>query len=86
MTIRCAACVSWVPGDGAITLFDDRDGSYHALNPSASAIWSALGEGTQPAEIGEAIAAAYGAPVATVQQDVDEFVALALDKGLLVSE
>lgn len=86
MTIRCASWVSWVPGGAAITLFDDRDGSYHALNASASAIWVALGEGRQPGEIGEAIAAAHSAPVTTVQQDVDDFVALALDKGLLVSE
>jgi len=86
MTIRCASWISWVPGGTAITLFDDRDGSYHALNTSASTIWTALGEGRQPGEIGEAIAAAHRAPVAAVQQDVDEFVALALGKGLLVSE
>jgi len=86
MTIRCASWVSWVPGSNAITLFDDRDGSYHALNPSASAIWTALGEGRQPGEIGEALAVAHRAPVAAVQQDVDDFVAAALDKGLLVSE
>lgn len=86
MTILCASWVSWVPGGGAITLFDDRDGSYHALNASASAIWAALGEGKQPDEIGEAIAAAHRVQASAVRKDVDEFVALALDKGLLVSE
>ena len=82
--IRCAAWVSWVPGGDTVTLFDDRDGSYHALNRSASAIWTALSEGTQPAAIGEAIAARHGASVSAVQRDVDEFVTLALTSGLLV--
>lgn len=84
--VRCASWVSWVPGTHTITLFDGRDGSYHALNSSASKIWTALSEGRQPAEIGTAIAMAQGATVATVQRDVDEFVALALDKGLLVAD
>lgn len=84
--IRCASSVSWVPGGGTITLFDDRDGSYHALNPSASAIWMALSDGKQPDEIGEALASAHRAPTGSIRQDVDDFVALALDKGLLVDD
>jgi len=84
--IRYASWVSWIPGSGTITLFDDRDGSYHALNASASAIWAAIGEGRQPHEIGDTLAAAHRAPLAAVQQDVAEFVAAALDRGLLVSD
>lgn len=83
--IRCAPWVSWVPSEGPVTLFDDRDGSYHALNPSASAIWRALGDGQQPGEISATVAAAHGAPIGVVQQDVADFVSAALDKGLLVS-
>ncbi|HEX6858916.1 MAG TPA: PqqD family protein [Caulobacteraceae bacterium] len=86
MRVRCASWISWGPGGSAITLFDDRDGSYHALNASASRIWTALGEGRQPEEIGAAIAAAHQRPLAEVQRDIDEFVALALAKGLLVTE
>jgi len=84
--IRCASWVSWVPGGGPITLFDDRDGSYHALNPSASAIWTALSDGSQPGDIGGALATAHHASAPAVQRDVDDFVAMALDKGLLVSD
>lgn len=84
--IRCASWVSWGPSDDAITVFDNRDGSYHALNASASAIWRALDAGRQPDEIGAAIAAAHRKPVAEVQQDVDDFIALALGKGLLVAD
>jgi hypothetical protein len=86
VTIRCASWISWVPGADSITLFDDRDGSYHALNASASAIWTALGEGKQPDEIREAIAATHRRQATAVRKDVDEFVAVALGKGFLVSE
>lgn len=84
--IRCASWVSWVPGGDAITLFDDRDGSYHALNPSASMIWTALGEGGQPADIADTIARARGISADVVRRDVDDFVTLALDMGLLVAK
>lgn len=84
--IRCASWVSWVPGGDTITLYDDRDGSYHALNPSASAIWTALSEGKQPHEIGDALATTHRAPAASVRQDVGDFIALALDKGLLLAD
>lgn len=86
MTIRCASWISWVPGGGTVTLFDDRDGNYHALNASASTIWIALGEGKQPDEIGEAVAAKHSDQAVAVRKDVDEFIAFALAKGLLVSE
>jgi hypothetical protein len=84
--IRCAPSISWVPGGSAVTLFDARDGSYHALNESGSAIWTALGDGQQPDEIARTIAEAHRASPEQVRQDIQAFVALALDKGLLVSD
>ena len=84
--IRSASWVSWVSAGTAVTLFDERDGSYHALNASASRIWTELSNGRQPEEIGTAFAAAHRAEAATIRRDVDEFVALALDKGLLVAD
>lgn len=84
--IRCASWVSWVPSSGPLTLFDERDGSYHTLNRTGSAIWSALATGQQPDEIGAMLAASHDAPLALVQGDVDAFVATSLEKGLLAAE
>lgn len=84
--IRCADSVAWVPSGGTVTLFDSRDGSYHALNESASEIWSAISEGGQPDEISAAIARARQIDQAMVRDHVEAFVAAALDKGLLVAE
>lgn len=84
--IGCAPGVSWTPDTSTLTLFDERDGSYHVLNDTGSAIWTALSRGTQPAEISEALARYYGVPIDVVTKDVDAFVAGSLAKGLLVAE
>ena len=83
--VRPAPWVSWVPGGPTITLFDDRDGSYHALNPTASMIWAELGDGARVDDIGNLLAARHPDMAAAVKQDVAEFVTEALRTGLLVT-
>lgn len=83
--VRCAPWITWGAGDAALALFDTRDGSYHALNETASAIWQALSAGRQPAEVADLLAAGRPALHQTIAEGVDAFVAAALSKGLLIA-
>ncbi len=82
--IKCAPWVSWGASEAEFVLFDERDGSYHALNASASLIWKELIAGRQPEEICEVLAASRGVAVDLLSADVDAFVTVALEQGLLV--
>ena len=84
--VTIAPHVSWHPVDGELALFDMRDGTYHILNTTAAAIWRGLIDTQTPAACAEALAARYGAPHAEIREGIDAFIALALEKGLLVEE
>lgn len=84
--IRPASWVSWVPGSATITLFDERDGSYHALNRSASLIWTALGDGGSVGGVAALLAARFPGMAQAVKSDVADLVAEALRLGLLVTD
>ena len=84
--IRAAPSISWTPGAGEITLFDSRDGSYHALNPSAAEIWTGVAGGESQDVVARAIAARHGVEPEIVAAHVEEFVDAALAKGLLYSD
>jgi PqqD family protein of HPr-rel-A system len=84
--ISCAPWVSWGPGEAEVVLFDSRDGSYHALNPSATAIWLHLRNGLQPPAIAAAIAAANGLSPDQAVADLSAFVEALLAAGLATSE
>lgn len=81
--LTIAPYVAWNNVEGELALFDSRDGTYHALNGSAAAIWRAIAAGQSSAEIVDTIAARFDAPPSAIAQHVDEFIAAALAKGLL---
>lgn len=84
--ISRAPWISWGSNEASLVLFDGRDGSYHALNEAGSAIWKALSAGRQPSDVVELLVVGRSDLRAVISADVDEFVAAALGKGLLVAE
>lgn len=81
--LRIAPHIAWNNVEGELALFDSRDGTYHALNGSAAAIWRAIAAGHDEAGIVDALAARFDAPRAAIVENVAEFVASARAKGLL---
>jgi hypothetical protein len=75
--------VAWRRVDQDLVLFDGRDGSYHALNSVASAIWRAVDEGLGGEAITEALALRYDAPAAEIAEELRDFLAIAVDRGFL---
>jgi hypothetical protein len=67
-------------------LFDERNGSYHALNKVASSVWRGMAKGTALPVLIEDLAYQYAAPCDRVRADVEAFIAVALRLGLLTSE
>jgi hypothetical protein len=84
--LKIAPHISWHPVEGELALFDGRDGSYHALNRTAAAIWRGIGEGVAPGALADRLSAEYGVPRDTIAQGIAEFIEGALAKGLLVEE
>lgn len=56
--------------DGVIVLFDERHGTCHELNASASAIWGGFDGRTTLAQLVDELARQYGADHATIARDV----------------
>lgn len=85
MTLSISAHIVWqdVPGD--LALFDTKTGSYYALNGSAADIWREIAAGADEDTAADRLAEAYGAPRSEVRSDIAEFVADALDRGMLVT-
>lgn len=82
-TVAIPAHVAWRRVEQELVLFDERDGSYHALNAVASAVWRALDAGFTLEAITNALAVRYQAPPDEITRDVAAFVDAALAKGLL---
>lgn len=83
--LRIASHIAWNDVPGELALFDSRDGSYHALNGSAAAIWRAIASGLDVTAIVDGLASAYDAPRDAIQSHVDDFLEDARAKGLLVA-
>ena len=85
MTLFIPAHIVWqdVPGD--LALFDTETGNYYALNGSAADIWREIAAGADADTAAARLAEAYGARQSDVRADVADFVADALDKGVLVA-
>jgi len=81
--LRIAPHISWNNVEGELALFDSRDGSYHALNGSAAAIWRAIAAGQDEPGVADALAARFEAPRSAIAEQVAEFIAAARAKGLL---
>lgn len=84
--LSIAPSISWNPVEGELALFEARSGAYHALNPSAAAIWRAIASGMNETETIDSIAEAHDAPREIVAENVREFIVDALAKGLLVED
>lgn len=81
--IRIAPHVAWNCQEGELALFDERDGSYHALNETGAAIWRAIDAGGDRRSIGIELALRFDAPRATIESSIEEFIVAACEKGLL---
>lgn len=82
-TVAIPAHVAWRRVDQELVLFDERDGSYHALNAMASAVWRGLDAGLTLEAIAGELNARYQAPTDEIARDVAAFVDAAVAKGLL---
>lgn len=72
--------------EGELVLFDTRDGSYHALNATASSIWRGIARGQLPAQIACECAAQFSVDGEQAEAEVLRFTANALVLGLLALE
>ena len=81
--LTIAPHIAWNNVEGELALFDSRDGTYHALNGSAAAIWRAVAAGLPPDEIVDRLAMQHAAEPDVIARHVSGFVEAALDKGLL---
>jgi hypothetical protein len=68
--------------DGAV-LLDPQRGQCYPLNSVAAFIWRQLGEGRTPTQIARNLATASDISVDLASADVQEFVRLLLDLGLI---
>jgi Coenzyme PQQ synthesis protein D (PqqD) len=81
--IKIAPAIAWNNVEGELALFDSRNGAYHALNGTGAAIWRAIADGLDPAEIAGSLAAAYDAPRDAIESEIAAFIGMASAKGLL---
>lgn len=79
-----SAHVAWRNVDGELVLFDRRDGSYHALNQTGSAIWRDVAEGTAMEIVVDVLARRFGTSAEVIAADVISFIAAAVAKGFLL--
>ena len=75
--------VSWTDAGGELVLFDRVNGSYHALNGAASAIWRALGDGRSADAVVDLLSERFQADRTAIAADVSAFLASALAGGLI---
>lgn len=77
--------VAWNDVPGELVLFDTRDGSYHALNRTASQIWRGIAQGLLFRDIAQDCAVMFCVDDADAADAVACFVAEAVALGLLTS-
>jgi len=70
--------------DAEAVLFDERTGSVHQLNPSASAVWMLLDGELSPDQLARELSELFGAPGDVVRADVDTALVDFAGRGLLV--
>jgi PqqD family protein of HPr-rel-A system len=85
-TFKPANHISWHDVAGELALFDTSDGTYHALNGSAAAIWRGLARGKTAEQIVRDLAATYDIAADVVAADVDAFLRDALARRLIARE
>lgn len=83
---RRSSRVAWREIDGEVVIISPEDSSVHELNETAGAFWRNADGKRDLAEIARSLAAAYDAPVAAVQADIEELVAELCAKQLITVE
>lgn len=83
--LRPAAWVYWNAVDSELVLFDTREGRYHALNASASAIWRLLAETGERPSVVATLQQRFPEFADRMADEVDRFIEQALQLGLLVA-
>lgn len=71
-------------GDDTAVL-DPVTGEYTRLNSTGSALWDVLATPTTAAELGDHLAREFGLDAATAREDVDRFLDMLRERGLLES-
>lgn len=76
--------VVWRDVPGELVLFDQRSGEYHTLNEIGAVIWRALARGEPVSGIVAMLATRYAAAPDLIADDVGDFMAVSISKGLLI--
>lgn len=75
--------VSWRDIDGEIIAVDLRTAEYLSLNNSAALLWQALVQGSTATQLVDRLTTSYGVDETTAAEDVDSFVAMMRQRGLV---
>jgi Coenzyme PQQ synthesis protein D (PqqD) len=75
--------LSWRQVGDEVIVLDLRSNSYLSINESGTALWQMLVDGSTPEGMTARLTTDYGLDQDTAQSDVDAFVAMLTDLGLL---
>jgi hypothetical protein len=75
--------LSWRQVGDEIIVLDLRSNAYLSINQSGTALWDMLIEGSTPTTMTARLVSAYGVDEECARKDVEEFVAMLDDRGLL---
>ncbi len=81
--LTIAKHINWRDVEGELVLYHEHTGVYHVLNPVASFIWRNLAHGAAADVIASQLAERYAAPPGTIAEELDAFIAEALDLELI---
>lgn len=84
MTVRLRREVSHVENGAQHLLFDQRTGSYYAVNATAAALITQLIAEAEPGDLAETLADSYGIDLGRARADVAELLASLHSHDLMV--
>lgn len=85
MALNISRYVVWSDVDDDLLLFDQRSGSYHALNAVAARVWRGVASGMAVPALVEELAHQYAAPPERIRADVEKFITTVLELQLLIA-
>jgi hypothetical protein len=75
--------LSWRQVGDEIIVLDLRSNAYLSINPTGTALWQMLVDGSTSATMEARLVADYGVEAERARTDVEEFVAMLTDQGIL---
>ncbi|HUC05729.1 MAG TPA: PqqD family protein [Acidimicrobiales bacterium] len=69
--------------EGKMVGLDLRSSRYFSLNPTGALLWHMLEDGSDPDAMADALCRANAIDVATAHKDVDSFIGMLAEQGLL---